>query len=239
MRPLQRLLETIYDAPSGHDVRDFLVTERQHLPYERRAHAAEEELVIVEREPDSSLMLYLDSNLLARLRERDPLRSLDGGNIADFWVALEGVSHFSCLMWNAGHDRPVSLLDLELQAEARQIHLLVLALAQAEPGSSPARTAPPALRAHEGRSRSHPRAPAALRKGNLLRGASVPCPAGIVIVEPVGPEAGGGGSAAAVLPPQQSGQAQVHRSALIHPPALTGASQWGCLASSWRISWIR
>lgn len=158
MRPLQRLLETIYDAPSGHDVRDFLVTERQHLPYERRAHAAEEELVIVEREPDSSLMLYLDSNLLARLRERDPLRSLDGGNIADFWVALEGVSHFSCLMWNAGHDRPVSLLDLELQAELdkyicsfwllrrqnpdhrpRELHHLLFVRTKVDPGLTPAR----------------------------------------------------------------------------------------------------
>jgi hypothetical protein len=117
VRPLQRLLETIYDAPSGHDVRDYLVTERQQLPRERRGHAADEELVLVEQERAAYLQLYLDSDLLARLRERDPLRALNGGNIADFWTALEGVSHFSCLMWNAGHDREVSLLDLELQAE--------------------------------------------------------------------------------------------------------------------------
>ncbi len=26
LRPLQKLLETIYDAPCGHDVRDFLLT---------------------------------------------------------------------------------------------------------------------------------------------------------------------------------------------------------------------
>src|SRR5580658_160308 len=117
LRSLQRLLETIYDAPSGHDVRDFLVTERRHLPAERRAHAAEEELVLVEQRHRAYLMLYIDSAVLARLRERDPLHALNGGNIADFWTALEGVSHFSCLMWNAGHARGVSLLDLELQAE--------------------------------------------------------------------------------------------------------------------------
>jgi hypothetical protein len=117
LRSLQRLLETIYDVPSGHDVRDFLVTERRHLPVERRAHAADEELVLVEQRRRAYLMLYIDSAVLARLRERDPLRALDGGNIADFWVALEGVSHFSCLMWNAGHTRGISLLDLELQAE--------------------------------------------------------------------------------------------------------------------------
>jgi hypothetical protein len=114
LRSLQGLLETIYDAPSGHDVRDFLVTERRHLPAERRAHAAEEEL---EQRHRAYLMLYIDAAVLARLRERDPLRALDGGNIGDFWTALEGVSHFSCLMWNAGHTRGISLLDLELQAE--------------------------------------------------------------------------------------------------------------------------
>jgi hypothetical protein len=117
LRSLQRLLETIYDAPSGHDVRDFLVTERQHLPAERRVQAAEEELVLVEQRRRAYLMLYIDSAVLARLRERDPLRALDGGNIADFWVVLEGVSHFSCLMWNAGYTRGISVLDLELQAE--------------------------------------------------------------------------------------------------------------------------
>jgi len=30
---------------------------------------------------------------------------------------LEGVSHFVYLAWNAGHDKPVSLLELEMQAE--------------------------------------------------------------------------------------------------------------------------
>jgi hypothetical protein len=117
LRPLQRLLETIYDAPSGHDVRDYLVTERRHLPRERREHAADEELVLVEQGRCNYVMLYIDSALLERLRERDPLRALDGGNIGDFWVALEGISHFSCLMWNAGYARGLSLLDLELQAE--------------------------------------------------------------------------------------------------------------------------
>ncbi|MGC1458819.1 MAG: hypothetical protein WA825_11120 [Steroidobacteraceae bacterium] len=117
LRSLQRLLETIYDAPSGHDVRDFLVTDRRHLPAERREDAGEEELVLVEQRHCAYLMLYIDSAVLARLREHDPRRALDAGNIADFWTALEGVSHFSCLMWNARHTRGISLLDLELQAE--------------------------------------------------------------------------------------------------------------------------
>jgi len=118
LRAVQRLLETIYDASSGHDVCDFLVTERAKLPHGRRGAGPDEELVLVERRRRTSyLALYIDEALLARLAQHDPLRRLDSTNIADFWTALEGVSHFSYLMWNAGHSRGVSQLDLELQAE--------------------------------------------------------------------------------------------------------------------------
>jgi hypothetical protein len=158
LRPLQQLLETIYDAPCGHDVRDFLVTSRAQLPRERRASGPDEELVLVEHPRSSYLALYIDAALLARLKERDPLRSLDGGNIADFWTALEGVSHFSYLMWNAGHDRGISQLELEMQAEVdkyiasfwllraqhpkhapRELHHLLFARTRVNPGLAPAR----------------------------------------------------------------------------------------------------
>ena len=158
LRPLQRLLEIIYDAPSGHDVRDFLITERRQLPGDRGAEAADEELVLVQQRRRNYLALYLDAALLERLQARDPLRELDGNNIADFWVALEGVSHFSCLMWNAGHERGISMLDLELQAEVdkyvtaywlmrkqyprhvpRELHHLLFVRSRVNPDLSPAR----------------------------------------------------------------------------------------------------
>lgn len=117
LRPLQQLLETINDAPSGHDIRHFLLTERRQLPVSRREEASDEELIVVQRRRSCSLGLYIDGAVLARLADRDPLRSLNERNIADFWTALEGVSHFSYLMWNAGHARAVSQLELELQGE--------------------------------------------------------------------------------------------------------------------------
>ena len=117
LRPLQHLLETIYDARSGQDVRDFLLTRRQELPAERRAHAADEEVVLIDARREIRLGVYIDGAVLARLEAHDPLRSLTGANLADFLTALEGVSHFIYLMWNARHDRGVSQLELELQAE--------------------------------------------------------------------------------------------------------------------------
>jgi hypothetical protein len=137
LRPVQRLLETIYDASSGHDVRDFLVTQRQRLPHERRAQAADEELVLVQRRRGNYLALYIDESVLARLAERDPLQRLDTENIADFWIALEGVSHFSYLMWNAGHDRGISQLDLELQAEVDKYIAAFWLLKAQHPGHTP------------------------------------------------------------------------------------------------------
>ena len=38
-------------------------------------------------------------------------------NLADYLTVAEGVSHFVYLAWNAGFDKPVTLLELELQAE--------------------------------------------------------------------------------------------------------------------------
>src|SRR5512139_1369554 len=117
LRPLQHLLGTIYDAHCGHDVRDFLLTRRRDLPASRRELADDEEVVLVTHRGQTRLGVFIDDAVLSRLARRDPLQRLAGDNIADFWTALEGVSHFSYLMWNARHDRGVSQFELELQAE--------------------------------------------------------------------------------------------------------------------------
>ena len=64
-----------------------------------------------------SLALYIDADVLERLERRDPFAALTHENLADYLTAAEGVSHFVYVAWNAGHDKPVTLLELELQAE--------------------------------------------------------------------------------------------------------------------------
>jgi len=117
---LQTLIGGIYDVSVAHDVYDFLITDRACLPAAARAGTAEEELIVAQAAEGSdevAMSLYLDPALLARLAREDPLTRLHAGNVADWWTALEGVSHFLYLAWNAGHDKPVSLLELEMQAE--------------------------------------------------------------------------------------------------------------------------
>jgi hypothetical protein len=122
LKQLQDLIGDIYDVSISHDVYDFLVTDREHLPAAARPRGpTDEELIVAQPEEGGSgeiaMSLYLDPQLLERLDRADPMERLHDGNVADYWTALEGVSHFLYLAWNAGHDKPVSLLELEMQAE--------------------------------------------------------------------------------------------------------------------------
>jgi hypothetical protein len=138
---LQSLIGGIYDVSVAHDVYDFLVTDRRHLPAAARGGTAEEELIVAEpREggDELALSLYLDPALLGRLAREDPLVRLHTGNVADWWTALEGVSHFLYLAWNAGHDKPVSVLELEMQAEVDKYVASYWLLRRQFPGRFPA-----------------------------------------------------------------------------------------------------
>jgi len=136
---LQELIGGIYDVRIAHDVYDFLVTDRGRLPSAARRGTSEEELLVAhEPERDElSLALYLDPALLERLRHADPFIALHGGNLADCLTALEGVSHFVYLAFNAAHDKPVSLLELELQAEVDKFVASYCLLRRQVPGHFP------------------------------------------------------------------------------------------------------
>jgi hypothetical protein len=81
----------------------------------------------------------VDRRVLERLTWQDPLRLLHAGNLADFWTALEGVSHFQYLTWNAGLDRPVSIHELEVQAEVDKYALTLFLLGEQQAGRFPKR----------------------------------------------------------------------------------------------------
>ena len=120
LKQLQDLIGEIYDVSIAHDVYDFLVTDRGRLPPSADSHGSDEELIVAQPATNGGevgMSLYLDPALLERLRQADPMQRLHAGNVADCWTALEGVSHFLYVAWNAGHDKPVSLLELEMQAE--------------------------------------------------------------------------------------------------------------------------
>jgi hypothetical protein len=138
---LQQLIGSIYDVSIAHDVYDFLVTDRRRLPASVRGRVSEEDLIVAQPAPaadEAAISLYLDPDLLERLRREDPMVRLHERNVADYWTALEGVSHFLYLAWNAGHDRPVSILELEMQAEVDKYVASYWLLRRQLPGRFPA-----------------------------------------------------------------------------------------------------
>lgn len=135
---LEALLTSIYDLRVDCRVADFLVTDRQALPGECRDAPGDEQLFVTAMDDELCMSLYLDPGVLERLERRDPHESLDAENVADCWTALEGVSHFLCVAHHAGHDRPVSCLTLELQAEIDKYVASVLLLRRSEPRRFPA-----------------------------------------------------------------------------------------------------
>lgn len=113
---LQQLLGRIYDLPHDHDVRDFIVSQ-PNCTAAAGDGATDEQLLVSETADALELGLFVDAAVLDRLEAADPLEALTHDNLADYLTAIEGVSHFVYVAWNAGFDKPVSLLELELQAE--------------------------------------------------------------------------------------------------------------------------
>jgi hypothetical protein len=120
LNALQRLLENLYRIEVGFAVEDFLITDAglaRDLEGKDACRDAKEKLLVSQTGDQVELSLYLDADVVARLSGDNPLDCLHGGNFEDFLLALEGVSHFLYLLWNAGGARGVSLLELEMQAE--------------------------------------------------------------------------------------------------------------------------
>jgi hypothetical protein len=129
LRELQTLLARINDADVGHDVCDFLITDRRQLAAWHRPSGESgtpEALLVAERDGGLDMGLYLDPALLARLAASEPLARLDDDNLEDFCTALEGVSHFNCVAWCAARGWSVSVLGLEMQAEIDKYATVVL-----------------------------------------------------------------------------------------------------------------
>jgi hypothetical protein len=114
---LQDSLADIYDLPATPDVAQFLLTDRASLAHVGARRAGDEQLIVAEEGDTLSMALYIDAAVLKRLANRDPFESLTHENLADYLTVAEGVSHFVYVAWNAGFDKPVTLLELELQAE--------------------------------------------------------------------------------------------------------------------------
>jgi len=117
---LQDRLTDLYQVETGYHIDDFLITDpalARLLGQDRLLTDTEETLLLREEDDGVAISVFLDEALLERLSRQDPLRALRPEQLDDLWTVIEGVSHFTYLVFSAGRDRPVTLLELELQAE--------------------------------------------------------------------------------------------------------------------------
>jgi hypothetical protein len=141
LNQLQSLIGRLYDVDMNYDVYDFLVTDRRDLTGTapvNDARALDEALLLAESPDGAGIALYLDAGLLRRLEGDDPVGELTESNLADYCTALEGVSHFVYSTWRLHRDLPVSLLELETQAEVDKYAVTVFLLADQQGGDYPA-----------------------------------------------------------------------------------------------------
>ena len=124
---MQRGLETLYRVETGVEVGHFVCSAefRDELTPSRKAR---EQLLVVEQDGEMNLALFIEPAVIARLDGH-------GHDLQDMLLAVEGVSHFIYTVWCARHERPLSQLELELQAEVDKYVTCLLQM-DADPGAS-------------------------------------------------------------------------------------------------------
>lgn len=120
---IQAYLEKLYKIQVPIAVEDFLIDRKTLEAMERtsgvslRSRAHSDQVILVESTEALDLGVYLDESTMADLRRRDPRVALASDNLESFCSAVEEISHFIYIVWNTGRGRPISQLELELQAE--------------------------------------------------------------------------------------------------------------------------
>ncbi|MEX2525778.1 MAG: hypothetical protein WD750_12530 [Gammaproteobacteria bacterium] len=124
---IQENLQSIYELEVAHNIQDFLITNREMarlLDADQSLDEVREKLLVYEDEDGLSLSLYLDEEVAGLFDDVHYHEQLDQQKIEEFCLALEGISHFLYLTWNATHDRAVTMMEMELQAEVDKFILL-------------------------------------------------------------------------------------------------------------------
>ncbi len=136
LRQMQALLAHCYDAPSEYDIYDFLTTDRGRVGF--ATPSSDEQVLVAESDDGARLQVFIDRPVLDRLAKQNPLHELNEENLSDYCTAFEGVSHFNYLTWRIAKGLPVSLLELELQAEVDKYAGAMILLTRQRRGAFPA-----------------------------------------------------------------------------------------------------
>ena len=129
---LQDSLENVYRIETGLAVADFRIDRAAlQIVLPKRAEACRETLVVAESAEETYLALFICDEILAGARAFESAAETSSEDLRPhldaICVAAEGVSYFVYFTFCGGtYDRPVSQVELELQAEIDKFLLLRL-----------------------------------------------------------------------------------------------------------------
>ncbi len=211
---LQNTLAEIYDLPATPDVRDFLLTDRAQLAgrFRRGAFHCDEQLLLAEdgrhavhgavhrrRKCCAGWRTTIPGRAHARKSRRLPDRR-------------RRREPFRLRRVEYGFDKPVTLLELELQAEVDKYVLCAWLLSAQNAGRFPARIASRPVRTHAGSIPWRPRAArACIALASALRRAVLPAHGLAARSRAAGRHARRARGVAPVLPVGKRAQARAHR----------------------------
>src|SRR3990172_5467595 len=124
-------LDRIYDLELEVRIEEFLIS--REVCQNLAGDCATGSTVVVHQgreDEEIELGVYIGEETLARLNELDLSSGVASEHFPALCIAIEEVSHFAYLMWNANRDKSVTQLELELQAEVDKFVTSALLLAR-------------------------------------------------------------------------------------------------------------
>ena len=124
-------LDRIYDLELEVKIEEFLIS--REVCQNLAGDCATGSTVVVHQgreDEEIELGVYIGEETLARLNELDLSGGVASEHFPALCIAIEEVSHFAYLMWNANRDKSVTQLELELQAEVDKFVTSALLLAR-------------------------------------------------------------------------------------------------------------
>ena len=129
MGQLQDGLQACYDVQLPFKVDRFVSHDADWLERMTGETDAIDEVLLVRQHDDSiDVTLYLENATVGQASAALQSGSLDRDGLESVCTVVEGVSHVVCLLWHACHERQLSALDLELQADVDKFVLLAATL---------------------------------------------------------------------------------------------------------------
>ena len=131
-------IDRIYDLELEVEIDEFMIS--RELCQSVAGNQAEGSAVLVRQGEEETIQLgvYIGEETLTRLREVDLATGVESEHVPALCTAIEEVSHFAYLIWNAHRDKLVTQLELELQAEVDKFVTSALLLARRNHGLIPA-----------------------------------------------------------------------------------------------------